>query len=104
EVSFVDRWLALENRVNGLGRDVSMFIVVQQGRRVLPVKDNDVDRVADVPFRVEDNCFFDRIAVGEVFAKKINEVLLIYFAAIARMSDAIRCLQFRNEALLLSRE
>ena len=81
-----------------------MFVVVQQGRRVLPVEDNDVDRVADVSFRVEDNCLFDRIAVGEVFAQKINEVLLIYFAAIASMSDAIRRLQFRDEAFLLSRE
>ena|SRR2546423_5613812 len=81
-----------------------MLVVIQQGGRVLSVEDNDVDRVADVSFRVEDNCLFDRVAVGEVLAQKINKVLLIYFAAVASVSDAVRRLQFRDEAFLLGGE
>ena len=89
----VDRRLALEYRVNGLGRDVAMLVVVEERGSLLPLKAHHINGVADGPVAIDDYGFLDGVTIGKILSEEIDEVLLVDFPAVPGVGDPARRLQ-----------
>ena len=100
EIACVDAGFAFENRIDRLGRDVAMSIIVEQRRSVLAIKHDPIERIAGRTLGIQDHGFLHRVAIRQVATEKVDEVLLVHFAAIARMGDARRGAQIRHPAFL----
>jgi hypothetical protein len=59
---FVQSLFNLEYGINALGWDVEETCLVKDQRRILAIKENNVDLVTQFAVRINDECFFGTIS------------------------------------------
>ena len=67
-----------------------MLVAIHQRGGVLAVEDDDIDGLAGVSTGVDYRRLVDRVAVREVVAEEVDEVLFVDLSFVALMADSVR--------------
>ena len=89
QIILVYRRLALENRINSFSGHIPMFFIIEKGRRVLPVENNNVNGISCLPKTVQYDCLGNRVTVRQIGRERINKMLFVDLALVSIVRDAV---------------